>query len=138
MAPIWIPLQGPAGERPKAPKVAGWQSPSYQGVDPSLASVGDWLGLRCDDLVVVDCDSQDAAEFWEKHVGAKGMAGVWCRKTPRGFHYIYEHTPGAPTGPSVAIFPGIDIRAGRTSQIVFHADGYKNITSTELSGRYGG
>lgn len=132
---VWLPLQGEGGERPKAPAAAGWQSPSYQGIDP--ATFEGWVGLRCDGLVVIDCDNVEAAERWEKHVG--GVAGVWCRKTPRGFHYIYEWTPGSPEGPSVDVFgngSGIDVRAGRTSQIVFKAPGYKTLAANSLSARY--
>jgi hypothetical protein len=87
--------------------------------------------LRCDNLVVVDCDSEESAAWWRKHVGPEGTEDTWIRKTPRGYHFIYDWTPGSPEAPDADIFrgdpPGIDVRAGRTSQIVFHAPGYATI-----------
>lgn len=118
---VWLPLQGEHGDRPKAPSVSGWQSEGYAGVDKDAEG---WIGLRCDGLVVVDCDSMDAARAWAKRIGT--TTKTWTRKTPRGYHFIYTWTPGSPTGPMVGVFPGTDIRAGRTSQIVFKAPGYRD------------
>lgn len=136
MSIIWLPLQGEGGERPKAVRVGGWQSPSYAGIDP--AQFDGWVGLRCDGLVVIDCDSIEASTFWREHSGFD--KDCWVRKTPHGFHYIYEWSEGSPEAPDVDIFNGnpggIDIRAGRTSQIVFRAPGYKTIVADELSRRY--
>lgn len=138
MSIVWLPLQGEGGERPKAPAVAGWQSPSYQGVDPE--KFDGWMGLRTDGLVVIDCDGEESAEFWQKHVGPKGIVGTWVRKTPRGFHYIYPADSSSPTGPDVDIFkgqpPGIDLRVTNKSQIVFRAPGYKTIVRNDLSELY--
>lgn len=125
MSNIWIPLQGPSGMVPKAPAVPAWASPGYHGVTPD--KLGEWFGLRCDGLVVVDCDSQDAAKTW---VGRCGKASnTYVRKTPRGFHFIYRWTDGSPTQPGAGFLPGLDIRAGSGSQIVFHADGYSDVAS---------
>lgn len=125
-----IPLQGPAGVRPKAPAVGAWQSPGFHGMDvDSTELAAAWYGLRCDGLVVIDCDDKQAAYRWcdIEPDAARG----WVRKTPRGYHFIYEYTPGSPDAPAVGVWPHIDIRAGRTSQIVFYAPGYQCIGAAE-------
>lgn len=129
----FIPLQGPTGEKPKAPCVAGWQSPGYSGYRDWQLGAADrdadeWYGLRCDGLVVIDCDNVAAARAWQKIVGEN--SGTYVRLTPRGFHFIYAWTPGSPEGPSVGVLPDIDIRAGSGSQIVFYAPGYKDLGSS--------
>lgn len=118
---VWLPLQGEHGERPKAPAVSGWQSPSFVGIE-LIEQYKDWFGLRTDGLVVIDCDNDDAARHWRSIDTSKD---VCVRKTPRGYHFIYRQTPDSPDAPAVGVFPGIDVRAGRTSQIVFgNAPGY--------------
>lgn len=125
---VFIPLQGPGGHAPKAPAVKGWQSPSYVGLaGTEYADKGAWLGLRCDGLVVIDCDTKDAAAAWLQHVG-ESANHTWVRKTPHGLHFIYEWTAGSPDQPLAGVFPKTDVRAGRTSQIVFHATGYADLT----------
>lgn len=129
MPDIFIPLQGPGAQAPKAPSAKGWQSPGYEGVSPLSATThGDaWLGLRCDWLVVVDCDTRAAAKAWrDTH-----PESTWTRKTPHGVHFIYAYAPGAPVAPAVAVLPDTDIRAGAGSQIVFHAPGYEDIIGRE-------
>lgn len=123
----FIPLQGPEGMVPKAPAVSGWASPGYEGIDPTLGE--HWLGLRCDGLVVIDCDSVDAAQAWTSRCGVEGKR-TYVRKTPRGFHFIYSWVQGAPTGPAVGVFDGVDIRAGNGSQIVYYAPGYSDVGSS--------
>ena len=105
---------------PKAPAVSGWASPGYVGVSPDMHTTqGLWLGLRCDNLVVVDCDTDEAAKFWLARYNPGRNRRTYVRKTPRGFHFVYTWTEGSPTGPAVGVFPHVDIRAGRGSQIVF-------------------
>jgi hypothetical protein len=127
--PIWIPLQGPDGIRPKAPAVGAWQSPGYAGVSRESHAAYEWLGRRCDGLVVIDCDDKDAATAWCK-IDTEATEG-WVRKTPRGFHFIYEHTPGSPDAPAVGVWPHTDIRAGRTSQVVYFATGYSTLADNK-------
>lgn len=103
--PVYIPLR--PGE--KTPSVNGWSSPEYQGVEHKP---GDWHGMRCDGLVVVDFDSDEALAYGSE------MDRTLTVRTPRGLHLIYRHTPGSPEGPAVGVFPGVDIRAGRGSYIV--------------------
>jgi KaiC/GvpD/RAD55 family RecA-like ATPase len=110
--PIYVPLRGedPGGQSPKAPSVKEWSSEDYRGVDREY---GGWVGLRTDGLVVVDCDSDDAVHLW-REIGDP----TFEVKTPRGRHFYYRWSPGSPSTPSVAVMPGIDIRAGRGAQVV--------------------
>jgi hypothetical protein len=130
---IYFPLQGPMGYRPKAPAVGAWQSPGYKGLTEESALVAhrlnrdDWFGLRCDGLVVIDTDEREKADWWVERTGPL----TWVRQTPRGVHFIYEQTEGSPDAPDTDIFGGgshVDIRAGRTSQIVYFAPGYGELT----------
>lgn len=131
---IYLPLQGEHGVRPKAPAVGAWQSPGYKGFTQALAyhdhlDTGQWFGLRCDNLVVVDCDTVEATDLWELHVGTPN-ANTWVRKTPRGYHYIYAARAASPTAPAAGVWPHIDIRAGRTSQVVYYAPGYTDLSES--------
>jgi hypothetical protein len=81
-------------------------------------------------LVVIDADTPEAAKFWLDRTDPARDQGTYVRKTPRGFHFIYAMEKGSPTGPAVGVFPGIDIRAGIGSQIVYYAPGYRDIGST--------
>lgn len=102
--PIYLPLKADS----KEPAKRGWQKPDYEGVEP----VGR-VGLRADGLVIVDCDSAEAADAWR----AIGTATQEVQ-TPRGFHFYYQWVPGAPTGPAAGVMPGVDIRAGLGSYVV--------------------
>jgi KaiC/GvpD/RAD55 family RecA-like ATPase len=115
--PIFLPLNGPdqrdgkGNLKPaKAPSVKDWSSENYAGVDPDY---GGWVGLRTDGLVVVDCDSDDAAHLW-RSIGEP----TFEVKTPRGRHFYYRWSAGSPSAPAVAVLPGVDIRAGRGAQVV--------------------
>lgn len=102
----YIPLR----EGSKAPAVSGWADPDYEGIEPSGR-----VGQRCDGIVVIDCDSEDAATAWAE----RGVADATrVHQTPRGYHFIYRWTPGSPEGPAVGVLDGIDVRAGRGSYIV--------------------
>jgi len=106
----------------KRPAVSGWADPDYEGVEPE---VGGWYGLRADNLVIVDCDSQEAADAWWDGQEDRTTFRV---KTPRGFHFYYRSGPGSPTGPHVGVLPGVDIRAGRGSYVVWlGAPGYDRV-----------
>lgn len=129
MKRTYLPLQGPNGVRPKAPAVGAWQSPGYSGVELGTPEANTWIGMRCDGLVVIDCDSREAADYWLKQTGQLDT-GTWVRRTPRGYHFIYLWTEGSPTAPAADVFGGgshVDIRAGRTSQIVYQAPGYEDV-----------
>lgn len=126
---VFIQLNGPNddGKKPKAPAQNGWQSPGHKGINPRTYQ--GWYGLRCDGLIVIDCDSSEAANAWNEIAHANGPdAPTWVRKTPRGFHFIYRwHDPLGELdhikGPHAGVLPGIDIRQGPSSQIVYAAPG---------------
>lgn len=114
---VYLPLNGPESfdskgrlKPAKAPSVQAWQSDGYKGVDRNY---GGWVGLRTDGLVVIDCDNDAAVETW-RSIGAP----TFEVKTPRGRHFYYTYTPGSPTAPAVGVLDDIDVRAGRTSQVV--------------------
>ena len=111
----------------KRPTARGWPDPEYKGVNP--ATYAGQLGLRCDRLVVVDCDTKEAMEAW---VAAHGEATL-VRKTQNGWHLIYEWTPGCPTTQMIGLFPDTDIKAGPGSQIVIRADGYETINDLPIA-----
>lgn len=132
MSKLFLPLQGPGGTRPKAPSEGAWQSPGYAGLTHAEASAryessnhAAWFGMRTDGLVVIDCDTHDAYEFWIEHTFPHK---TWIRKTPRGWHFIYAQSEGSPDAPAAGIFDHVDIRAGRTSQIVYFAPNYHDVT----------
>lgn len=104
---VYLPLR-PNG---KLPGVAGWAELEYRGVAP----VGR-VGRRCDELVVIDCDSRVAYEAWKQR--NPNALKTYTVTTPRGFHLYYRWSPGAPTGPAVGVLPNIDIRAGSGSYVV--------------------
>jgi len=104
---IYIPVK-PGG---KAPLVANWSSESFMGCDPLQHPR---LAMRCDGIVVVDCDSGEAAKDWL----ARTRQGTYTVKTPRGWHFYYRWTEGSPSGPAVGVLPSVDIRAGRGSYVL--------------------
>lgn len=122
---VFIPLNGPndRGKKPKAPSLNGWQGLNYKGINPKTFK--GWYGLRCDGYIVVDCDSIEAMMAWLEVTGEADLAKHgWVRKTPHGYHFIYKwHDPLGEheelQGPHAGVLPGIDLRQGRTSQIVY-------------------
>lgn len=130
--PIFLALNGPDKRDlkgnlkvPKAPSARDWSSEDHKGVDP--AKHHGWLGLRTDGLVVVDCDTEDAAHLW-RSIGAPTKEV----KTPRGRHFYYRWTPGSPAAPAAGVFEHIDIRAGRGAQVVCPpTPGYEAVNDVE-------
>lgn len=123
----FIPLVGPDQDKPaKSPAERGWASSEYRGVDRTY---GGWVGMRCDDLVVVDCDNAEAAKAWTK----AHPEPTFVVKTPRGFHFYYEHL-GEPLGPHVAVVPGTDIRSGPGSYVVVPpTPGYEVVKQLDMA-----
>lgn len=124
---VWIPLQGEGGAKPKAPAVANWQSPMYEGVHIAADEHHEaWIGLRTDGMVVVDFDTEAAFIAWHEAAGDPSRTS-YTRKTPHGYHIFYEWTPGSPDGNRVRVLPDTDIRAGRGGQVAFFAPGYEDV-----------
>jgi len=115
---IFIPLM-PGTKRPIR-EATRWQA---EDADPAAweahAKVnGNW-GLRLDGLLVIDCDTAEAHEWWLSH----GYPSNWVCKTPHGWHHYYdlgEHeVPGAgplrgPNGEQ----KWIDVKTGRKHYVV--------------------
>ena len=132
MPAVFLPLNGPnhEGKKPKAPAVSGWERPNYRGIDPRTYKGS--YGMRCDGLIVIDCDSDEAAAIWDEIIGPANVDRTWVRKTPRGWHFIYRwHDPLGELehlhGPHAGVLPGIDVRQGASSQIVYSAPGYETL-----------
>lgn len=106
----------------KRPIVKGWNKPDYDGVDP--ATHNGRVAIRADDHVIVDCDNDAALQRWAGHLKSASITtGTRVHKTPRGYHLIYEWTPGSPVGPGTAVLgEGIDVRAGRGSYYLAPSD----------------
>lgn len=119
---VYIPLNPD-----KTPAARGWQKAEFTGPVPNgeAPSDGEWLGLRADGLVIIDCDSDEALQRWVEFVGERNTL-TFTVKTPRGWHLYYRFTPGSPTGPAVGILPSVDLRAGSGSYVVSScAPGYE-------------
>lgn len=105
-----IPLR--AGS--KVPTDKGWAAHDYvepTDIDPLNAAV------RTDDLVVVDCDTREAAESWLAHEPT--AADTYRVRTPRGEHFYYQRPDEVPDWlRSKPIAPGIDIKTGSGSFVV--------------------
>jgi hypothetical protein len=122
---IFIALNGPNddGKKPKAPAQNGWQSPGHKGINPKTYK--GWFGLRMDGLICIDCDNAEANDLWVERTFPHK---TWVRKTPRGYHHIYRWSDPLGEierikGPHSAVLPGIDVRQGPSSQIVYSAPG---------------
>lgn len=118
---VWLKLRGPnaQGVSPKGCAHTGWNDPSYQGIDVDAAvNAGDWVGMRLDDYVVIDCDDEATAQSWfmEGH-------GGWIRKTPHGYHFIYRSRHDITAR---KLTPKSELKTGVGHQIVFHAPGYSD------------
>lgn len=114
---VWLPIHPSS----KACLVKGWSTLEYRGINPDKPRK--WLGLRCDNLVVVDCDDQDAIDWWYDHVGVRSerqrRTHTFTVKTKHGLHLYYIHTPGAPEASIIGrVHAKLDIKAGRGALVV--------------------
>lgn len=139
--PIYLPLRPGT----KVCNVPGWNLPTYRGVQSEGMPADAWLGLRLDDLVVIDADcacvkvdgrkpavcetpatSALAVTDWLMHLGQSGRQ-TWTRKTPHGYHLIYAR-PKTAQQPTTRKLPGIsptlELKTGIAAYIVFSAPGY--------------
>lgn len=107
----YIPLKTDGS---KSPAISGWNKPDYRcTLDEALAQ-SDWVGMRADDMVIVDCDTHEAAVAFIVPM-AQLPDG---QRTPRGYHFFFDAVEGSPTGPQVGVRQKVDIRAGRGSYVV--------------------
>lgn len=111
--PVFIPLY-PMDHptRAKRPRVEGYTDLSYQGVawNPDKA-----LGLRTDNLFVIDCDTEEIAEAWAAEPGTETPL---TQKSKRGKHFFYRGAPGERQGP---VIPGhMDQKTTNTGFVVVY------------------
>jgi hypothetical protein len=102
--------------RDKKPLIR-WQD--YQAKYASEEEINTWFDQwpeaniamvtgKISDVVVVDCDSEEANEFFlSEHPEANETCSV---KTPRGYHYYFQYEEGVRNDAGKKIGPGIDIR----------------------------
>jgi len=83
--------------------------------------------VRLDDLTVIDCDSPEAVELWER-VGPPTPLQV---STGRGRHFYYQRNLALRSGPLV---PGIDIKTGPRAYVVAAGSTHPNGAHYELLG----
>lgn len=146
---VYLPLAGPdaRGGSPKACKVTGWNEWAYKGIDPF--TFDGWVGMRLDELIVVDCDcackkvggrKPDVCETpeaayraradWLKRLASFGVPTLhtWERKTPHGYHLIYQRVGGVESRKLSSISPTLELKTGIGHQIVYRAPGYDDFT----------
>lgn len=130
MSNVYLPLFGPddpKGRSPKGVAASGWQLPDYKGIVGE--ELPEWVGVRLDHYVVVDCDDDAAMEAWLKHVDMP-LRHTLVRKTPHGYHFFYRRTVEALSVRAqvlTSVAPKIDLKAGIGHQVVYSAPGYKTI-----------
>lgn len=100
---IFIPLD----HATKVPAVRGWARDGYQGVDRC-----DYCAMRTDGLLVVDCDTMDAAKAWAE----SGPATGYAVRTGRGMHFYYQAAEGVRSGPMIR--GAIDIKTGKGAYVL--------------------
>ncbi len=91
------------------------------------------IGLRCDQLFVLDIDGSDGAESLERLEHKLGkLPPTKAQRTSRGFHRFYRVTCDASIGNSTRRlgYPaGMDVRAGKRGYVVaapsLHASGHR-------------
>lgn len=126
---VWLKLTGPneKGLAPKGCTTKDWNLPSYTGVE--LQDDGNWYGLRLDEWVVIDCDSQEAADAWLAHIGHMPTGGpTITRQTPHGFHFFYLRPAMRVDSRKLpTIHPLMEVKTGVGHQVVYHAPGYQTL-----------
>lgn len=114
---VKIPLE-PRGKRPLV-RWAGPVTPEDMQAWWASAPPDANVGLRLDDLVVVDCDSPEAVKRWQE----TGPATPCVVTTGRGAHFYYAGDPDVRPGPYDT---GIDIKAGRGAFVVASGSTHEN------------
>ena len=89
----------------KSPGISSWQK--YQNEKATDAAIEAWWGPnsgyagiwvvcgQISSLVVLDCDSQEADDYWRGLIGPL-MDQTCCVKTSKGHHYWFLLAPGQP------------------------------------------
>lgn len=126
---VWLKLTGPneKGLAPKGCMTKDWNLPSYQGVQIVVGDDDAWYGLRLDEWVVIDCDSEEAAHAWCAHIGLS-MNHTFVRQTPHGCHFFYRRPAMRVDSRKLpTIHPLMEVKTGVGHQVVYHAPGYETL-----------
>jgi hypothetical protein len=148
---VWLPLRGEnqKGLNPKGCYIPGWNTPAYQGLDASEVadrlSKGQWIGLRLDDWIVIDCDGVDAngnkdgivametRNRWLDHIGLP-MEHTLYRATRNGYHFFYRRPVSCFSLQSQKldhIVPHLELLTGMGHQVVWTAPFYETLFNGE-------
>jgi hypothetical protein len=115
---IYVPIER-GGKRPLVTKWSEpdempheWDSLLSSDLEPNL-------GLRLDGLLVIDCDTAEAAAWWVS-VGAPTDCQV---KTPHGWHFYYQLPPGVEVQGGALRRPDgtpmrVDVKTGRKHYVL--------------------
>lgn len=123
----WLPLNGPndKGLAPKGCSVRGWNEPAYKGIEAFAEP--QWVGLRLDEFVVIDCDSEEAKDAWLAHRG-QHETKTMVRKTPHGYHFFYRRPAMRVDSRKLpTIHPLMEVKTGVGHQVVYWAPGYDSL-----------
>lgn len=67
---------------------------------------------KISNLTIVDCDSQEAIDFFEQESAARGESTeTYIVQTPKGRHYYFQYVPGSNNFQAKKEWPGIDLRS---------------------------
>lgn len=88
---------------------------------------------KISDLVVYDCDSEEAVKDFEDFLG--GKPDTYIVKTSHGAHYYFRYPKGKECRNRAGIIPGLDIR-GEGGYVVaagsIHPDGHRYLEETSI------
>lgn len=120
----------PLAPRSKRPLVAAWSDTDadtavWWANAPDDANVG----IRTDDLVVIDCDNAEAEERWR----AIGGHTPYTVRTGRGRHFYYLRPEGCRLRPG-PLTHGIDVKTGPGAFVVGPPSVHENGTRYTWSG----
>lgn len=120
----------PLAPRSKRPLVAAWNevgadTEAWWANAPDDANIG----IRTDDLVVIDCDNAEAEERWR----SLGYDTPYTVKTGRGRHFYYRRPAECRLRPS-PLTNGIDVKTGSGAFVVGPPSVHENGTRYAWSG----
>jgi hypothetical protein len=84
---------------PTSKELAAW----FEGTDNNIGIVAGNIS----NLTIVDCDSQEAIEFFE----SRDFVPTREVQTAKGKHYYYQYVPGSSNFQAKKEWPGIDLRS---------------------------
>lgn len=130
--PIYLPIV--CGT--KKPATSGWASADF--VTPDNVDA-DYRALRTDDLVVVDCDTPEAAAQWVKHEPSAALTPQVRTARGRHFYYARPENPPDELHSDSRVADGVDIKTGSGAYVMaagaLHPDGSRYEWIDDSAGR---